>query len=239
MRIPSTKVKNNFGKYLKYAQANEEIIITKKGRDIARLVSCDMVEETGASYMSKGSYTTYEEFIELVESSEQYFELIDGVIYNMPSPSYSHQHALSEIFVAFHNWFKDKKCEPLSAPFDVTLTKDEANICVVQPDIIVICDREKIDKNDKYKGVPTLVVEILSRVSRSKDMLKKLDLYKQCGISEYWIVDPKGNQVYLYLFIDNEIAENKVFLSGAHKYVESSFFEGLIVELNEIFIQQK
>jgi Uma2 family endonuclease len=54
-------------------------------------------------------------------------------------------------------------------------------------------------------------------------MLKKLDLYKQCGIREYWIVDPKGNQVYLYLFFDNEIAENKVFLSGSHKYVESLF----------------
>jgi prevent-host-death family protein len=228
-------VQNNFGKYLKYAQANKEIVITRKGRDTAKLVPCDTAEETSALYMTEGSYTTYEEFIELVESSEQYFELIDGVIYNMASPSYSHQQALREIFVAFYSWFKDKKCEPVSAPFNVTLIKDETNICVVAPDIIIICDNEKIDENDKYKGVPTLVVEILSPTTRSKDMIKKFDLYKQCGIKEYWIVDTKGEQIYLYLFTGNEIAENKVFLAGTHKYVESSFFKGLQVELSELF----
>ncbi len=235
MRVPSTKVQNNFGKYLKYAQANEEIIITKKGRDTARLVPCDKAEETGALYITEGSFTTYEEFIELVESSEQYFELIDGVIYNMASPTYSHQKASRVIFETFCNWLKDKHCEPLSAPFDVTLIKDDTNICVVQPDIIVICDNEKIDENDKYKGVPTLVVEILSPTTRSKDMIKKFDLYKQCGIKEYWIVDPKGYQIYLYSFADNEIAENKVFLAGTHKYAESSYFKGLQVELKGMF----
>jgi len=158
MRVPSTKVQNNFGKYLKYAQAEEEIIITKKGKDAAKLITCGKVKEDAALYVPKGSCATYEEFIELVEASEQYFELIDGVIHNMSAPSYSHQQAARAIFGTFYNWFKDKKCEPVSAPFEVTLTKDENNVCVVQPDIIVICDNEKIDKNDKYKGVLSLVV---------------------------------------------------------------------------------
>lgn len=73
---------------------------------------------------------------------------------------------------------KGKDCEPLTAPFDVTLFKEgkAKNINVVQPDILVICDREKIDKNGKYQGIPALVVEVLSESTRSRDMIKKLDL---------------------------------------------------------------
>lgn len=240
MRVPSTKVQNSFGKYLKYAEVNEEIIITKKGKDIAKLVPCkgtegDCFAEGAAEYRTSQGWVTYEEFLELVEASEQRFELIDGVVYNLAAPSYEHQYAVHEIHGTFYNWFKNKKCVPLTSPFDVTFFKSEDNICVVQPDIAVVCDREKVDKKGRYTGVPALVVEVLSVSTRSKDMIKKLDLYRQCGVKEYWMVDHKNKHVSIYCLDKNEIADNLVFVKGAHEYAESACFDGLKVSMADIF----
>lgn len=240
MRVPSTKVQNNFGKYLKYVEVNEEIIVTKKGKDVARILPCNdavksLVEEGAAEYQTREGWVTYEEFLELTEASEQRFELIDGVVYNLAAPFYGHQHAVGEIHGTFYIWFKEKKCSPLTSPFDVTLIKSEDNICVVQPDILVICDNDKIDKEGRYKGVPTLVVEVLSDSTRSKDMLKKLDLYRQCGVREYWLVDPKNKLVHVYILDKNEIIDNMVFQKGSQEYAESAYFSGLKVALADVF----
>ena len=238
MRVSSTEVQNSFGKYLKYVELNEEIIVTKKGRDVARILRCednDSIMEDAAEYKTSGGWVTYEEYIELVEASEQRFELIDGVVYNLAAPSYAHQHIIHEIHGAFYNWFKNKKCIPLTSPFDVTILKSKENICVVQPDIIVICDRENVDKNGKYKGNPTLLIEVLSPSTRSKDMLKKLDLYKQCGVKEYWIVEPQNTQIYVYSLENNDISNSKAYRKGADDYVKSDYFEGLQVSMNDMF----
>ncbi len=237
MKVPSTEVQNNFGKYLKYAEANEEIIVTKKGKDVAKIVPChDIIKEGAAEYRTNSDWVSYEEFLELVENSEQRFELIDGVIYNLASPSYKHQYAVHELQGTFYNWFKGKLCTPLTSPFDVTFLKEENNTCVVQPDILVICDKENIDQNGKYKGTPSLVVEVLSPSTRSKDMLKKLDLYKQCGVKEYWIVDPINDSILLYSLADNEITDSKFYKKMDNHSVQSTLFEGLEVALQEIFV---
>jgi len=244
MRVPSTQVQNNFGKYLKYAEANEEIIVTRKGKDIAKILPAggepepdpDCLMERAAEYKSSGGRVTYEQFLELTEASEQRFELIDGVIYNLASPSYKHQIAVHELHGSFYNWFKGKGCVPLTSPFDVTFHKAENNICVVQPDIIVVCDGHKRDDKDRYRGIPTLAVEVLSPSTRSKDMLQKLELYKKCGVKEYWIVDPMNDQIIVYQLADDEIVNNKAYLKVADQEVESFHFEGLKVPLTDIFV---
>ncbi len=240
MRVPSTKVQNNFGRYLKYVQVNEEITVTKNGKDVARILPCEGSANKGvmegvAEYMTNGDWVTYDEFMELVENSEQRFELIDGVVYNMASPSYKHQYAVHEIFGVFYNFFKGKTCTPLTSPFDITFQKSEDNICVVQPDIIVICDKEKINKKGNYKGVPSLLVEVLSPSTRGKDMLKKLDLYKQSGVKEYWIIDTQNEQITVYFFNKNDIADSKAYVKGANEFVESACFGGLKVILKDVF----
>lgn len=237
MKVPSTEVQNNFGKYLKYAEANEEIIVTKNGKNIARILPCppETARESAEEYRTRSDWVTYEEFLELVENSEQRFELIDGVVYHMASPSYKHQHAVHELHGAFYIWFKGKTCTPLTSPFDITLPKSEFNICVVQPDIVVICDKQYINENGNYTGVPTLAVEVLSPSTRSKDMMKKLDLFMQCGVQEYWVVDPMQETMMIYSFKDQEIADHIVY-TRQHGTAESICFPGLKVNLEDVFV---
>lgn len=238
MRVPSTKVQNNFGKYLKYVEVNEEIIVTRKGKDVAKIIPCKYsgsIGEESAEYVTESGRVTYEEFLELVENSDQRFELIDGIIYNLATPSFKHQNVVHEVHGAFYNWFKGKKCTPLTSPFDVTFHKAKDNICVVQPDIIVLCDKECIDKDGRYKGIPTLVVEVLSPSTRSKDMLKKLGLYKQCGVREYWIIDPQHEQVLVYSLENNDITDSKAYRKDADTHVKSDYFDGLQVSLEDMF----
>jgi prevent-host-death family protein len=237
MRVPSTELQNNFGRYLKYAEAGEEIIVTKNGRDVAKLVksgpSDSMVRDLAYPYRPKSEWVTYEEYLALVEQSEQRYELIDGVLYNLASPSYAHQKAVSELLGRFLEWFKGKPCTPLTLPFDVTLKKAEDNICVVQPDILVICDRENIDAAGKYHGVPALVVEVLSPSTSAKDLTRKTELYMVCGVREYWVVDPKSRSVTVYVFAEGGISDYAVFSKDDE--ARSSVFDGLSVPLAELF----
>lgn len=237
MKVSSTEVQNNFGKYLKIASELEDVIIARNGHEVAKIVPCEertAVAEVVANYVYNNQQkVTYEEFLKMVGNSELRYEYIDGQVYLLASPSYSHQVTVDEIYVIFYNWFKGKKCRPLTSPFDVTLIKPGDNKNVVQPDIIVICDTDKIDENGKYKGIPALVVEVLSGSTRGKDMVKKLDLYMQTGIREYWLVDPDKKEVYLYSFKNNDIADNEAYLGEAA--VKSKMFEGLEVKLSDIF----
>ncbi|KJS18072.1 MAG: prevent-host-death protein [Peptococcaceae bacterium BRH_c4b] len=244
MKVNSTELQNNFGKYLMLA-AQEDIIITRNGMEIAKLSAIrDVVSDHGAvpgTVMEKavvygygGRKASYEEFLELTRDTEERYEYIDGEIYQLASPKTAHQTTLTELFVIFYNWFQGKKCITLIAPYDITLKRSPENINVVQPDIMVICDlEEKLDENDYYKGIPALVVEILSESTRSKDLVKKLDLYMSCDVSEYWIVNPISKEVTVYLFEDKNISRNITYRK--HEIVQSYFFEGLCAELDRVF----
>lgn len=237
MRVSSTEIQNSFGKYLNFAGASEEIIITKNGKDIAKLVKCseqdNIYEEAELYENSYGQRIKYEEFLELNENSDFRYEFIDGEIFNLASPSYAHQSAVLELLGFFYIWFKGKKCRPVPSPFDVTLIKGEGGKNVVQPDIIVICDSEAIDEKGKYRGVPALVVEVLSPSSKKHDMIRKLDLYMKSGIKEFWLVDTEKKAVYVYSFEDRNILD---FTSFTNKEsVCSAVFDGLKISLEELF----
>jgi prevent-host-death family protein len=236
MKVPSTEIQNNFGKYLKFAEVGEEIIVTRNGRNIVKLVpyqESGVIREDAAEYRIKGDRVSYEEFLELVEHSEQRFELIDGVVYNLAAPTFKHQSAIREIQGAFFIWFKGKRCTPLTSPLDITFVKSEDNICVVQPDIVVVCDPDNLNDKGNYQGTPTLAVEVLSPSTRNKDMTKKLSLYRDCGVQEYWVVNPMNRYVHVYLLRDNEI-ENERMFSG-QDLVESFYFERLQLPVSDIF----
>src|SRR5690554_5927326 len=125
MIISSTGVQNNFGKYLALVE-EEDIIITRNGKKVARLVKYfkndDYILREGSSaYSHEGMKVSYEEFLKIARESENRYEYIDGQIYLLASPKVTHQKIVMNISIRLSSWFKDRECFPLISPLDVTL----------------------------------------------------------------------------------------------------------------------
>lgn len=130
-------------------------------------------------------------------------ELIDGRMYMMASPSLNHQNMLVWLSVEIFNYIKSHKgkCRVVPAPFGVFIKKDDRNY--FEPDISVICDRDRLDQRGCH-GAPDWVVEIVSPSSRRMDYRLKLPIYKETGVREYWIVDYRKQQVSVYLLQESD-----------------------------------
>ena len=137
-----------------------------------------MIREARAAYMTELEYEksrqggyTLDDYFALPE--EKHAELIDGVFYDMAAPNSVHQAFVGQVYRKLADYI-DKKggsCVPMSSPLDVQLDCDEKTM--VQPDVMVVCDRGKFRRGVVY-GAPDLVVEVLSRSTRRKDMMLKL-----------------------------------------------------------------
>lgn len=242
MRVNTTDLQNAFGKYLSLVE-KEDIIIVKNGKSVAKLIHYTepdffLVHEEAKKYQSPRRIS-YEEYMTLVNSSDQRYELIDGEVYLLASPSFKHQVVVNEIAGHFYNYFKGKPCRSLTAPLDVRLfgfaTKFEEDPNVVQPDIIVICDEDKVTEDNKYEGIPTLIVEVLSPSTKGKDMAAKLNLYMKSGVLEYWIVDVESKSIIQYSFSQERDIENLNIFRGDDT-VKSTVFEDLEIPLRDIFV---
>ncbi len=125
-------------------------------------------------------------------------ELIDGQIYYMAAPSRIHQKILMFLSKTIANYIdsKDGSCEVYPAPFAVKLFEDDDKT-VVEPDISVICDPNKLTDRG-CTGAPDWIVEIVSPSTSSHDYIRKLNLYAKAGVKEYWIIDPRTEKVFVY-----------------------------------------
>jgi Uma2 family endonuclease len=141
-----------------------------------------------ASALEKESYT-YADFLEWDESTLA--ELLDGEIVMMAPPLRRHQGILTALLNQIGNFLKGKKCKVYPAPFGVRLfpKKDRSDNTVFLPDIVVVCDPEKLDDKG-CNGAPDLVIEILSPSTAKYDRITKFRKYQTAGVKEYWIVDP-------------------------------------------------
>lgn len=141
-------------------------------------------------------YTT-EDIYALPEGTRA--ELIDGQLYYMAPPNRRHQELAGELFGSIREYIRSNNgsCRPYIAPFAVFLNADNRNY--VEPDISVICDRNKLtDKG--CNGAPDWIIEIVSPGSRRTDYFTKLFKYRTAGVREYWIVDPEKNRILVYNF---------------------------------------
>ena len=136
-------------------------------------------------------------------------ELIDGKIYYMAPPNTKHQMLVSDLHYQIKDYIKcnSGECEVFLAPFAVFLNEDDRNY--VEPDISVICNKNKITDKGCY-GTPDWVIEIVSPSSRSMDYFTKLFKYRTAGVREYWIVDPVKQRVTVYFF-EKELVEEYSF----------------------------
>ena len=166
------------------------------------------LKEPSAPYGSsaeKEKRYTIKDYLSFPE--EKRCELIDGVIYDMSAPTTIHQYIGSAVWEKLRNHIRSKNgsCVPFISPIDVQPDPLD-DTTIVQPDVIVICNREKITRA-RIIGAPDLVVEVLSPSTRKKDIGVKSNVYERSGVQEYWLVDPDRENVIVYRYGEDYVIQ--------------------------------
>ncbi|AGA78591.1 Uma2 family endonuclease [Echinicola vietnamensis] len=183
------------------------------------------------------SYADY-----LTWQMEEMVELIKGKVFKKAAaaPSRIHQKISYELAYLLTDNLKNHHCEVYSAPFDVRLPQqskaDKDIFTVVQPDLCVICDREKLD-NRGCIGAPDLVVEILSPGNNRLELQHKYELYQESGIKEYWIIHPDEQTLLVYTLVKGKYVPSQLMTSGM--VFRSSAVEGVELDLEDFFAKIK
>ena len=187
------------------------------------------------SKINKDAHYTYKDYCEW--NTDERYELIDGAPYLMaPAPSYAHQEVVGELFGRFWTYLQERPCKVFVAPLDVRLNANTEDDTVVQPDLLVVCDRNKIDKHG-IKGAPDLVIEVRSPSSRNYDSILKLEKYLQAGVRECWLVNTESNTIRV--FTKNETGEQAMKAYGESDVIPVKILPGFSISLKEVFAATK
>ena len=171
--------------------------------DPAGTSESSMLCEAAASYgllrKQQGQYR-FADLMQLPEGPTA--ELIDGCLYDMAAPLYIHQKLAMEIYLTVRQYIDSHggQCEAFVNAFGVFPDCDDKTYLI--PDLSIVCDREKIHSSGIY-GAPDFVLEILSPSTASKDRNHKFYKYLQCGVREYWMIDPEKMLIAAYRFFDD------------------------------------
>lgn len=179
---------------------------------------------------------TYKNYLTWPENER--WELIDGIAYDMtPAPSRFHQQLLTNLIVPIGSYLTGKECKVFPAPFDVRFAErslgDDDIGTVVQPDIVVVCDKSKLDDRGCI-GAPDLVIEILSPATAAKDMKEKFALYEKYGVLEYWMVQPLDKTVMVFKSgEDKKYGKPDIYIAGDE--IKVGIFDDLTIDLKAVF----
>jgi Uma2 family endonuclease len=196
------------------------------------------VEEPSAAYLPAGQEEgryTYADY--LTWQMDEMVELIKGKIFKQAAaPRRIHQEISGKIFARLFLHLEKNPCKVYAAPFDVRLPKrskkNEDIDTVVQPDICVVCDPEKLDELGCV-GAPDLVVEILSPGNNKKELQNKYQVYEESGVKEYWVIHPNECTLIIYTLINGKYHTSKIFTHGDE--VASQVVAGFVLDLAEVF----
>ena len=160
---------------------------------------------------------------------EKRVEVFDGIVYDMASPSQIHQSILFELSTLLNSYVKSHKgdCKIFPAPFDVKFS--DQPLTIVQPDIMIVCDKNKLD-GMRCNGAPDFVIEIISPSNPADDYVRKLYYYKNYGVREYWIVDPRRKTVTVNYFERNMLNIQYSFDST----IKVNIYDDLLINFSEI-----
>ena len=177
----------------------------------------------------------------LTWSENERIEIINGEAVMMAPPTRIHQEILMELSRQLANFLEGKKCKVYPAPFAVRLFEKDGDTpedvdTMVEPDISVVCDHDKLDKHG-CKGAPDLVVEVLSPSTQRHDRLVKLDLYQRAGVREYWIVDPDSSTVQVFMLKDGYLHPHEVY--SEKDIAKVNVLDGCFIELSKVFPSDK
>lgn len=174
---------------------------------------------------------------------EESVELIKGKVMAMsPAPSRKHQTVITNLGGTLYQFFHKKPCKLFYAPFDVklydrrkSLLSDRDVFSVVQPDLCVICDKEKLTEQG-CDGAPDWIIEILSPGNSRKEVRLKYDLYQESGVTEYWLVFPYEQIVQQFVLDENGKYQLHALYPG-NEIVTPYLFPDLQIDLNDVFAE--
>ena len=184
----------------------------------------------GSLALSKEKHYTYLDM--LTWGDDVRYELVDGVAYAMTSPSTTHQRVARQLILKIGNYLVGKQCELFIAPSDVRLNAHQGDDTVFQPDLYVVCDKTKLHEKG-YLGAPNLVIEILSPSTARFDTIVKFQKYLEAGVLEYWIVDPEGKTVDVFVLENDRYIRSEY---GKNDTVSSRVLNELELNLTDVFI---
>lgn len=156
-------------------------------------------------------------------------EVFEGIVYDMASPSEIHQTISTELTTILNTYIKSRKgsCRVFHAPFDVKLNDNP--LTIVQPDLMIICDRDKLD-GKRCNGAPDFIIEIVSPGNAADDYIRKLFYYKNYGVREYWIVDPRRKTVTVNYFEEDILNVQYSFDS----VIKVNIYDDLLISFSDI-----
>src|SRR5690606_11223979 len=192
----------------------------------------NVVKEPSTSYSGGYSYADY-----LTWQLDEMVEIIKGRLFKMTAaPSRLHQKVSLKLASSLLQFLQGRTCEVYTAPFDVRLpkasTRNEEIYTVVQPDICVICDKDKLDDAGCI-GAPDLIVEILSPGNNQKELQHKYEVYQESGVKEYWIIQPIEQTLLIYTLQNGRYVSSRLMTSG--DVVTSSVLPGFSLDLEDFF----
>nr|WP_042357638.1 Uma2 family endonuclease [Bacillus rubiinfantis] len=183
--------------------------------------------------LPKDRYITFEEFKELRKETDQQLEYIDGVVYMSPSPNTKHQRISMKLSAFLFQLLDGTDCEVLAAPYDIELVDEESNEKkIIIPDLSIICDKTGFSEQ-RYTGVPQLIIEIVSPSNQSHDLIFKTNLYQKFQVKEYWIINPILNNIMVYSL--GEDMQYRLIENEKQGMIKSSLIIGFEIDVEALF----
>lgn len=182
--------------------------------------------------LTNNSFVTFEEYSELRKHSNDLWEYIDGTVYVSPSPSTKHQRISMRLSVQLGSLLLNTDCEAMAAPYDIVLSDKENEEKIIIPDLSVICDPSGFD-DQRYVGVPNLIIEIVSPSNQAHDIVFKLNLYQKYKVKEYWIINPL--QHYVQVFTLNDDGQYEILANEKSGTITSRIIPEFVLNVEEIF----
>lgn len=189
----------------------------------------DPIQGSAAEEDNSGKYTI-DDYFALPEQEHVRTELIDGVFFTSSSPAFIHQKLSMLLSYRLHGFVLQNggKCQVVQAPIDVQFESDQYT--VVQPDIVVVCDKNKIKRH--IVGAPDLVIEIISPSTKIRDHSLKMSKYQTSGVREYWIIDPYKKKIVVYDFRE----DCEISIYGFDSKIPVLIWDGrCVIDFTEIY----
>jgi Uma2 family endonuclease len=175
---------------------------------------------------------TYDDLLQLPDDGTRY-EIIDGELFVMSSPSVTHQRVLGRLHLAFHEQIQQRgQGEVFLAPLDVIMSPTR----VVEPDLIVVRPNNRGILKTRIEGIPDLLLEILSPSNHKHDVVTKRRLYARARVPEYWIVDPDAQTIEVLELVEGGLTYRQHGWYGPGDHTKSARFD-IDLEIDALFAE--